>query len=176
MLGQISHRMRIGAEQLAKGLVALLTLLSGGVLMIIMLSVFVDVVGRYFFNLPIKGINELVSLLLAFSVFFCIPVVTYRFDHIKVALLDDYLPEWIKNSVSLLSYMIMIVGLWGIADKIAIWLQRFLSRNQSTLFLEIPMAWFAYLAIFSCYATILLLLLRACQVKQIQPKTIEAAR
>lgn len=159
----------IGSEKLARGLVSLLTIVSSVILFVMMITVFIDVVSRYVFNLPVKGSNELISLYLACTVFLCIPVITYRLKHIKVALLENYFSTQFKAGVVFISYLIMAGGLWAISDKILIWADRFALRNQKTLFWELPLTWFAYLALASCYITILLLILRILHTKKATP-------
>lgn len=147
------HTINTLSEKLAKSLVSLLVV------------VFADVFGRYLLSMPIKGSNEIISILLAGAVCFCIPVVTYRSEHIKVALLDDYLPQKFQRFMAIISQVIMIIGMYGISIKLLVWTRRFAMRKQETIFLEIPMTWFTYVGLACCYLTIVLLLLKALHKK-----------
>ena len=147
-------------RKLAIWLVSVLVWVACVFLIIMMATVFIDVIGRYFFGIPIKGSNELISLLLAVTVFLCLPIIAFENDHIKVNLLERRLNPKFKKFMTVFSYFIMSVGLWVISEKIAQWADRFSMRNQTTMFMKIPLEWFAYLALFSCYFTILLLISR----------------
>ena len=61
---------------------------SGFCLMAVMCLTVVEVVGRYVFNAPIFGRQDLAQILLALSIFFAFPVVTLRREQIDVDLLD----------------------------------------------------------------------------------------
>ena len=54
-----------------------------------MVLTFVDVIGRYAFHKPIFGGTEIISALLALTIFSGLSVVNARDDHITVGLLDD---------------------------------------------------------------------------------------
>jgi TRAP-type C4-dicarboxylate transport system permease small subunit len=60
-----------------------------------MLVTVADVVLRAAFNAPIRGIYELVELLLAGTFFLALPAVFLRDDHILVNVIDDLAPRWV---------------------------------------------------------------------------------
>src|SRR5258706_14742611 len=61
-------------------------------LVAMMLLTVADVVLRAFANAPIRGIYELIELLLAGTFFIALPAVFLRDDHILVNMIDDWAP------------------------------------------------------------------------------------
>ncbi|MEP0520384.1 MAG: TRAP transporter small permease [Hyphomicrobiales bacterium] len=61
---------------------------SSLVIFIMMIITFVDVIGRYFFTAPIFGASEMISALLAITIFAGLGVTNARDDHIVVELFD----------------------------------------------------------------------------------------
>jgi len=55
----------------------------------------VDVIGRYFFDMPVRGGFEMTEMLLAALIFAGLPLVTLRDEHITVDLLDPVMPDWL---------------------------------------------------------------------------------
>ncbi len=50
---------------------------------------FVDVIGRYFFNRPVNGAQEIIEILLGMTIFTALPVVTMREGHITVDFIQN---------------------------------------------------------------------------------------
>ncbi|MDR5651186.1 TRAP transporter small permease [Ruixingdingia sedimenti] len=57
-------------------------------LFLLMVITFIDVIGRNFLNRPLPGGSELTEIVLAGSIFFLLPSVAFRGDHIVVDLID----------------------------------------------------------------------------------------
>lgn len=57
-------------------------------LFFLMVITFIDVIGRNFLNHPLPGGSELTEIVLAGSIFFLLPSVAFRGDHIVVDLID----------------------------------------------------------------------------------------
>jgi TRAP-type C4-dicarboxylate transport system permease small subunit len=53
---------------------------------------FVDVIGRYLMNRPLRGAFELTEVLMAAVIFAALPSLTLRREHIAIDLLDRYYP------------------------------------------------------------------------------------
>lgn len=65
-------------------------LVAGLLLATMVVVTFIDVVGRYLFNRPMKGAFELTEVLMATLIFAALPAITARREHIAVDLLDRY--------------------------------------------------------------------------------------
>jgi TRAP-type C4-dicarboxylate transport system permease small subunit len=71
-----------------------LTALVAIVMFVMMMVTTIDVAGRAFFNLPIKGSDEIVSFLLAVLIFAALPLITWDQQHITVTLFG----QWIRGT------------------------------------------------------------------------------
>jgi TRAP-type C4-dicarboxylate transport system permease small subunit len=64
-------------------------------LAVMMLVTVADVALRAAFNTPIRGVYELVELLLAYTFFMALPAVFLRDENIVVNSIDDLAPRWV---------------------------------------------------------------------------------
>lgn len=74
-----------------------LDLVAGGVMFLLMALTFIDVVGRYFLKMPVRGGLELTEILMTVIIFAGLPLVTARREHVTVDFLDGYLPDGLKR-------------------------------------------------------------------------------
>ena len=74
-----------------------------------------DVSLRAAFNYPIRGVYDLVELLLAGTFFFALPCVFLRDENIVVNTIDDLAPRWtpaLKRGAELLGFLMLTVMAW----------------------------------------------------------------
>jgi TRAP-type C4-dicarboxylate transport system permease small subunit len=134
---------------LANRILRLLEWTLGGVvfvaLMTMMLITVVDVVGRYFFNSPVKSAFEITEIALGVSVFAALPLTTIHQEHVTVGLFDSLFTGfgWIVQQlfIGLVSVIALSLFTWRL------WIQarQLTEYGDRTLFLSIPlgpMAWF----------------------------------
>ncbi|MFT5113630.1 MAG: TRAP-type C4-dicarboxylate transport system permease small subunit [Parasphingorhabdus sp.] len=70
----------------------------GAALLFFMMALtFVDVLGRYFFDAPVKGGFEITEFVLATLIFAGLPLVTARGEHVTVDLFDRFVPSGIAR-------------------------------------------------------------------------------
>ena len=105
----------------------------------LMLTV-VDVVMRAAFNLPVRGVYDLVELMLAGTFFLALPCVFLRDENILVNSIDDLAPRWVpalKRVAELLAVVVLAVMVWQgwIAAKDS------LEFNDVTADLGLPRFW-----------------------------------
>lgn len=82
-------REREGAiRSLLRRMVTALETISCAVIFIMMVLTFIDVIGRYAFHKPIFGGTEIISALLALTIFSGLGVINARDDHITVELFE----------------------------------------------------------------------------------------
>ena len=136
------------------------------VLFMMMVLTCVDVVGRYVFGSPVKGVYEITELSLATLVLVGFPLVTYRREHITTALFDNVLSgrarQFKEITVSLASAFacaILAWRMWIQADQI-----RQLGQHSQTL--NIPIAPLAYVLSISGAASCIILVLQAADAWQ----------
>jgi len=74
-----------------------------------------DVVLRATFNLPIRGVYELVELLLAGTFFLALPCTFLRDENIVANSIDDIAPRWVpslKRAADALAIIVLFVMAW----------------------------------------------------------------
>jgi TRAP-type C4-dicarboxylate transport system permease small subunit len=74
-----------------------------------------DVVLRATVNLPIRGVYDLVELLLAGTFYFALPCVFLRDENIVVNSIDDLAPRWVpalKRAAEALAVVVLAVMAW----------------------------------------------------------------
>src|SRR5262245_64708036 len=80
-----------------------------------MLLTVADVTLRAALKLPIRGVYDLVELLLAATFFFALPCVFLRDENIVVNSIDDFAPRWVpflKRTANLLAVIVLAVMAW----------------------------------------------------------------
>ncbi|MBY5935197.1 TRAP transporter small permease [Tateyamaria omphalii] len=112
--------------------------LSAVCLVAIMCLTVVEVIGRYAFNAPIFGRQDLAQILLALAIFFAFPVVTLRGEQIDVDLLDSVFSVraafWRDRLIALMmSGSLLTMGYWLFARA-----EKFQSRGITTELLFLP--------------------------------------
>ncbi len=111
-----------------------------------MLVTFADVVGRDVLSRPVPGSIEIIQYLFVLTVFFALPIVTWRDEHISISLIEGAFGSTFNRlrraAARLLSGAVMLaVGwhMWGHAETLA--------RNRDVIgYLELPVAPGAYAA------------------------------
>ncbi|MBO6814867.1 MAG: TRAP transporter small permease [Rhizobiaceae bacterium] len=85
-------------------------------LFVMMLVTFMDVIGRYFFYLPLPAAYEIVSLLMPGVIFCALPITCLREDNVTVDILDNMIPDAVgriqRVIVNLISAGVMALVTW----------------------------------------------------------------
>jgi len=110
-----------------------------------MFLTFVDVIGRYGFNAPVRGGFELTEIMMAGLIFLGMPLVTRENAHIKVDLLDLILSAralaWLQRLGDVLTFAVSLLiaaTVWFKAGQTA-------ASNDHTESLRIPLAPVVYM-------------------------------
>jgi TRAP-type C4-dicarboxylate transport system permease small subunit len=80
-----------------------------------MLLTVADVALRAAFNTPIRGVYELVELLLAYTFFMALPAAFLRADNIVVNVIDDLAPRWppaLERAAAAIAVVVLAVMAW----------------------------------------------------------------
>jgi TRAP-type transport system small permease protein len=80
-----------------------------------MLLTVADVTLRAAFNAPVRGVYELVELLLAGVFFLALPAVFLRAEHIVVDVIDGVVPRWaptLRRAADALAVGLLVVMAW----------------------------------------------------------------
>jgi TRAP-type C4-dicarboxylate transport system permease small subunit len=101
---------------------------------------FVDVIGRYLFNRPLRGAFELTEVLMAAVIFAALPSLTLRREHIAIDLLDRYYPPRLARLrdrvIELASALIVAALAWEFFQQA----QRMHADGLYTQALQMPLA------------------------------------
>ena len=98
-----------------RDLVGICGLLAAVFLAAMMLLTVADVVLRAVFNAPIRGVYELVELLLAYTFFLALPAVFLRDENIVVNVVDELAPRRVpalKRIAAALAVVVLAVMAW----------------------------------------------------------------
>tara|TARA_R110002020_G_scaffold459632_1_gene677727 strand:+ start:9397 stop:9900 length:504 start_codon:yes stop_codon:yes gene_type:complete len=117
--------------------------MSAIMLFALMMLTCVDVLGRYFFNHPVYGGLELTEILLAGMIFFTLPLVSYRSEHVVIDLFT--LPsERLRLVQHVLANLICAAAAAVISYQLWLRAIRLDRAGETTIQIQIPMDWVAY--------------------------------
>jgi TRAP-type C4-dicarboxylate transport system permease small subunit len=139
----------------------------GSVLLFAIMAVtFVDVVGRYFLNAPLRGGFELTEIMMAAMIALGMPLVTASDEHIKVDLLDQFVSEkvrsWQVAFGSALSGLVSALVAWTLWTKAG----QLAAYNDHTEMLRLPLAPIAYILSVMMVITAAIFFLKSLPARQ----------
>jgi TRAP-type transport system small permease protein len=123
---------------------ALLGVAASAIVLAMMLLTFVDVVGRYVFNRPLRGAFEVTELLLVALIFAGLPLVSHADEHVTMDFIDRLLTPGgkrrLERAVQAACAGVMALLAW------LIWLKadRIWAYRDATDVLRIPYGPFVY--------------------------------
>lgn len=123
------------------GLIVALEWFSSATIMIMMLLTFADVIGRYVFAQPIFGASEIISALLAATIFAGLGITNARDEHIVVELLDHRIRLISPRLYDLMIQLFSIGAMGLVAFVLAEAALESYHQNARTFVLEIPTYW-----------------------------------
>lgn len=92
----------------------------------LMVLTFIDVVARYLFNRPIRGVFEITELALLVLIFAGLPLVSHADEHVTMDFIDRMLPErlvgaWVRVMHAVIAAILFFLTwqIWIKAGKIA---------------------------------------------------------
>ncbi len=126
-------------------------IISSVSLVVMMLVVIVHVVGRNFFNSPLYGGVELISLSGVFLISFALGYAQMEKAHIVIEVLTSRLPKFLRTSlaifVMILNLVTVVLLIWGGIDFF--W-EALTKRGSYTLVLHLPLAPFRFIWVLGC--------------------------
>ncbi|MEP3295054.1 MAG: TRAP transporter small permease [Pseudoruegeria sp.] len=130
--------MLIFSKRAGEMLARVCLVMSAACLMTLMVLTVCEVIGRYGFNAPIFGRQDISKILLAASIFLAFPVVTLRGEQIDVDLLDTFFSKtaafWRDQFIGLLTATGLItMGVWIFHRA-----EKSYSRGNTSEMLSIP--------------------------------------
>ena len=151
-------------ERLAEMVSRLVSNLAAIILFLLVVLTCVDVIGRYFFTMPVVGAVELVRICMAGIIFFSLPAMFFREDHVIVDLVPFFrkgIIAWLVN-LTLLAISIYIAIKLG--DRIMAYAERAYEDGDTTEYLAIPRYFVVAFITLSIYAAALMSFIRLAVV------------
>lgn len=126
----------------------------------LMAMTFFDVILRSAFNDPVESATEMTRLFMAITVFSCLPVISWRGDHIVVDLLDPFFNARIGRIRDVVINVTCGVILFWPAVRVWQLAGRAREYGDVTEYLNIPQFYIAYFIAISTFLTAIALLVR----------------
>jgi len=113
--------------------------LLAALMFLIMAAMTADVVGRYFFNAPIKGSYEIIGLAMGAVIFLGLPLCTARGEHIRVDLFD----RWFRAPAARAAQAVVVntlgaASFFFISWRLAIEALNYARNNETTMITRVP--------------------------------------
>ena len=121
-------------------LLASFKLIAGTSIFAMMVAIFLDVVMRYFFNSPLRGVYEITGLLLGIVTMSALPLVTEERSHITVDLIDGILHGAARFIMQLLILIFQCVMIGFLSWRIYLMALREWNSGWVTVDLQISRA------------------------------------
>lgn len=148
---------------------------SSVVILIMMLLTFADVIGRYVIGKPIFGASEMISALLALTIFAGLGVTNARDDHITVELFNDLIRNLSPRIYDIVIQLFSICAMSLIAFVLFEHAVEAYQRDSLTVVLEMPVYYtigvVAFLAFISVISQIVGTILRFIDMREHQQGT-----
>ena len=117
----------------------------------------IDVVGRYVFNTPIGGADEMTVFLMAVGVYAVLPRISHREEHIAVDIVDLVFPRRLLGLRQALLNAMGAAFMAMVTWRMSIIAARMVEGNEVTMFLRLPKGPLAYFFTAMCaIATVML--------------------
>ena len=155
-----STRTRPGTGRVSHWLTRIPAWLAAITLFCLMVMTFFDVLLRSLFNNPIEAATELTRLFMAIIVFACLPLITWKGEHIIVDLLDRFFTGWAERLreavINITSGILLFWPVW----RLQVLAERARSNGDTTEYLQIPQFYIAWFITAITAITALLLIVR----------------
>ncbi|NBS55556.1 MAG: TRAP transporter small permease [Betaproteobacteria bacterium] len=114
------------------------------ILFSLMIVTFVDVVGRYGFNRPLRGAFEGTELMLLVLIFAGLPLVSHADEHVTMDFIDHMVGPAARRVISALAQFVCAVTLIGLSWLIWLKAGKIAAYGDTTDVLKILLAPFVY--------------------------------
>ncbi|MBS0337342.1 MAG: TRAP transporter small permease [Proteobacteria bacterium] len=114
------------------------------ILFLLMIVTFVDVVGRYVFNHPLRGAFEGTELMLLVLIFAGLPLVSHADEHVTMDFIDHMVGPGARKVIAALAQLVCAATLLGLAWLIWLKAGKIAAYGDTTDVLKIVLAPFVY--------------------------------
>jgi len=126
------------AERLADSASLFAANIAAFILLALVVLTCADVIGRYFFTMPVTGAVELVRICMAGIIFFSFPLMFFRNDHIIVDLIGFFRRGYLGWLVAIVIMILSIFIAVKLGDRVFDYAVRALEDGDVTEYLAIP--------------------------------------
>ncbi len=137
-------------ERVLSPVTKLFSKVGSGILVVMVLITVADVIGRKFFNLPVKGSYELGKMLLVIVVFFNLPYTEMQDGNVSIEILFIRLGQRTQKIVQSLMYVLFLVISILFAWQLFVLASDEWSDGFTTTVLKIPTSPVIFLAALAC--------------------------
>jgi len=134
--------------------------IAAAILLALVLLTCADVIGRYFLTMPVTGAVELVRICMAGIIFFSLPLMFFRNDHIIVDLIGFFRNGYVGWIVGLVLLVVSLLIAIKLGDRVFDYAVRALEDGDVTEYLGIPRYLVVGLITASIFTSAFLTLLR----------------
>jgi len=135
----------------------------------LMLTVAVDVGGRYLFNKPLPAGYELIQVQMGLMAFTAMPLLSRTNEHIALGLFDHLFQGWVARLQRCAVHLFSAAGMAFIAWRIWIYAAQLGSMDERTPVLGFPLAPLGhFMALMACLGAVLLVFLAFQAIRQKQ--------
>jgi len=125
-------------ERLAENASRFVSNLAAIILFLLVVLTCADVIGRYFLSMPVVGAVELVRICMAGIIFFSLPAMFFRNDHVTVDLIAFFAKGRVGWIISIVMLVISIYVAYRIGDRVFDYAVRAFEDKDTTEYLGIP--------------------------------------
>lgn len=122
----------------------MLGIASSAILFAMMTLTFVDVIGRYLLNRPVRGGFEVTELMLVVLIFAGLPLVSHANEHVTMDLADHLMTRGARRALDRVIHAAVAAIFAFMAWQMTIKAQRISSYEDATEVLVIPYGPFVY--------------------------------
>ena len=108
------------------------------ILLAMMGLTFVNAFMRYLFRQPISGAFELMSYMLGLMVFLSLILVAARSEHVRISVLDGFLPDWFRRGRAAVVNLILAATSAGLGYRMWLYGTRLESWGEKTQMYGLP--------------------------------------
>ncbi|MDB4222178.1 TRAP transporter small permease [Granulosicoccus sp.] len=112
--------------------------IAAAILLALVVLTCVDVIGRYFLTMPVTGAVELVRICMAGIIFFSMPLMFFRNDHIIVDLIGFFRKGYMGWIIGLVLLIVSFLIAIKLGDRVFDYAIRALEDGDTTEYLGIP--------------------------------------
>ena len=139
------ERVLLRAGKVILKISSIMAIISALLLGVMMLNTVADVVGRYFFNSPIKGTYELIGMMLVIAGSFGLGYCQLNKGHIRITVISDLLPLKGQSIILLITYIIGAITTGLVCWRMSLRMWDYMFRGHEGMTAELNMPFWPFM-------------------------------